>query len=127
MDCVKIGHFLAELRKSKHLTQQQLAEILGVTNKTISRWETGTYMPPVEMLVCLSDYFHVSINELLAGKYLETNEYKEVAEENLKMSLYHQDEKMIQDNIVKTMVIVLIVLLAIIVCILFNQKIGGRL
>ena len=52
MDMVKIGKFLAELRKGHNLTQEELGEKLGVTNKTISRWETGTYMPPVECWKC---------------------------------------------------------------------------
>ena len=50
MDMVQMGSFLAELRKEKNLTQAELGDKLGVTNKTISRWETGNYMPPVEML-----------------------------------------------------------------------------
>ena len=50
MDMVKIGQFLSELRRGQGLTQEQLGEELGVTNKTVSRWETGTYLPPVEML-----------------------------------------------------------------------------
>lgn len=54
MDMIKTGRFLAELRKEHSLTQEQLGAELGVTNKTVSRWETGTYMPPVEMLQLLS-------------------------------------------------------------------------
>ena len=54
MDTIKIGRFLKELRKENKLTQEQLGEKLGVTNKTVSRWETGTYLPPVE---CLSMLF----------------------------------------------------------------------
>jgi transcriptional regulator with XRE-family HTH domain len=48
MDTKKVGSFLKSLRKEKELTQEQLGEKLGVTNKTVSRWETGNYMPPVE-------------------------------------------------------------------------------
>ena len=54
MDQIKIGKFIAALRKEKCLTQEQLGEKLGVTNKTISRWENGNYMPDVEMLSLLS-------------------------------------------------------------------------
>ena len=50
MDMVKMGSFLAELRKENKLTQAELGEKLGVTNKTVSRWETGSYMPPAEVL-----------------------------------------------------------------------------
>ncbi len=87
MDTVKIGKFLAELRREKELTQEQLAEKLGTSNKTISRWENGNYMPPVEMLMELSDFYGVSINELLSGKRLEQSEEKPAAEENLKRIL----------------------------------------
>ena len=51
MDLVQIGKFIAQLRKERELSQEKLGEILGVTNKTISRWETGTYLPPAEMLL----------------------------------------------------------------------------
>lgn len=87
MDMVKIGQFLSELRKEQNLTQAQLGEKIGVTNKTISHWETGTYMPPVEMLQLLSELYNVSINEILSGKRLGDTEYKEKAEENIKSAL----------------------------------------
>ena len=87
MDMVKMGSFLAELRKENNLTQAELGEKLGVTNKTISRWETGNYMPPVEMLEELSNMYGMSINELLSGKKLSTEEYKEMAETNIKETL----------------------------------------
>ena len=87
MDMVKMGSFLAELRKEHNLTQAELGEKLGVTNKTISRWETGNYMPPVEMLEELSNMYGMTINELLSGKKLSTEEYKEMAETNIKETL----------------------------------------
>ena len=87
MDMVKMGSFLSELRKEHDLTQAELGERLGVTNKTISRWETGTYMPPVEMLEQLSIMYDLTINELLSGKRLTTEEYKEMAESNIKETL----------------------------------------
>ena len=82
-----MGSFLAELRKENNLTQAELGEKLGVTNKTISRWETGNYMPPVEMLEELSNMYGMTINELLSGKKLSTEEYKEMAETNIKETL----------------------------------------
>lgn len=87
MDTVKIGAFIALLRKEKNLTQEALGERLGVTNKTVSRWETGTYLPPVEALKELSELFGVTINELLSGKRLESSEYAAAAEENLKSAV----------------------------------------
>lgn len=87
MDTVKIGKFLAELRHEKELTQEQLAERLGTSNKTISRWENGNYMPPVEMLLELSNFYGVSINEILSGRRLDDTETKSAADENLKSVL----------------------------------------
>ena len=79
MDTKMIGSFLKELRKENNMTQEQLGERIGVTNKTVSRWETGNYMPPVESLILLSDIYGISINEILAGKRVEMDELKEVA------------------------------------------------
>ena len=87
MDLVQIGKFIAELRKEQKLTQEQLGEKIGVTNKTISRWENGNYLPPVEVLLVMSKLFNVSINEILSGKRLQEEEYKEAAEKNLTHTL----------------------------------------
>lgn len=87
MDTVKIGKFLAELRRERHMTQEELGERLGVTNKTVSRWENGNYMPPVEMLAELSSLYGVSINEIVSGKRLEKAEVESAAEENLTAAL----------------------------------------
>ena len=77
MDLSKIGRFLAELRRGRGLTQAELGEKLGVTNKTVSRWETGNYLPPVEMLEALSRFYGLTINELLSGRTLDAGEYRE--------------------------------------------------
>ena len=87
MDQIKIGKFIAALRKEKGLTQEQLGEKLGVTNKTISRWENGNYMPDVEMLSLLSKEFSVSINELISGERLETENFRKAADNNLVTAL----------------------------------------
>lgn len=68
MDQVKIGKFIASLRRKAGLTQEALGEKLGVTNKTVSRWENGNYMPDIEMLQLLAQEFHVSVDGLLACK-----------------------------------------------------------
>lgn len=87
MDQIKIGKFIAALRKDKGLTQEQLGEKLGVTNKTISRWENGNYMPDVEMLSLLSKEFGVSINELISGERLLAEDFKKAADNNLVAAL----------------------------------------
>lgn len=87
MDTQKIGKFLKELRKENNMTQEQLGERIGVTNKTVSRWETGNYMPPIESLKLLSDIYRISINEILSGERLDDVKFKEAAEENLAFTL----------------------------------------
>ena len=87
MDQIKIGKFIAALRKEKGLTQEQLGEKLGVTNKTISRWENGNYMPDVEMLSLLAKAFGVSINELISGERLLAEDFKIAADNNLVTAL----------------------------------------
>lgn len=83
MDQIKIGKFIAELRHRDKLTQEVLGEKLGVTNKTISRWENGNYMPDIEMLQLLGQTFNVSINELLAGQTLTDEEFRKKADDNV--------------------------------------------
>ncbi len=83
MDQVKIGKFIAELRRNKSMTQQQLGDLLGVTNKTVSRWENGNYMPDIETLQLLSKTFHVSINEILSGELLDEADFRKKADENI--------------------------------------------
>ena len=71
MDQKKVGDFLAQLRKEKGLSQKELAQIVGVTDKTVSRWETGSYMPDVDTFAVLSDYYGVLINEMISGERLD--------------------------------------------------------
>jgi len=87
VELTQIGKFIAELRKEHGFTQEQLGDKIGVTNKTVSRWETGTYLPPVDVLLTMSELFGVSIHEILSGKRLSKEEYIETAEENLKQAI----------------------------------------
>ena len=87
MDQIKTGKFIATLRKEKDLTQEQLGEKLGVTNKTISRWENGNYMPDIEILSLLSKEFDVSINELISGERFLEEDFKKAADNNLVTAL----------------------------------------
>ncbi|MDE6687582.1 MAG: helix-turn-helix domain-containing protein [Lachnospiraceae bacterium] len=87
MDLMKTGKFIADLRKEKGFTQEQLGDKIGVTNKTVSRWETGVYLPPADVMLALGELFNVSVNEILSGKRLTDAEYKEAAEENLTQAI----------------------------------------
>lgn len=87
MDQKKVGVFLAQLRREAGLTQEALGRELGVTNKTVSRWENGNYLPDVDMLLLLSRRYGLTVNELLAGQRLENGAYRKAAEENLVTAL----------------------------------------
>ena len=68
MDQKKIGSFLKELRKEKDLTQEELAEVLNVSGRTVSRWETGNNMPDISILVEIAEFYDVSIPEIIEGE-----------------------------------------------------------
>ena len=98
MDQIKTGQLIARLRREAGLTQEALGERIGVTNKTISRWENGNYMPDIEMLQVLSQVFDISINELLAGERIpEDKAFRMQAEKNIvasmKESVFSQREQ----------------------------------
>lgn len=92
MTSKECGNYISELRKEKKLTQKELAEKINVSDKAVSRWETGKGYPDVTSLVSLSEYFDVSVNELLAGKKLTVEDIKETADENL-ISVFEQVQK----------------------------------
>lgn len=92
MDQIKIGAFLKKLRKEKHLTQEDLAEELHVSNRTISRWETGTSLPDINMLVMLSDFYAICIPELISGERKEKMRNQESNEMAHVMAAYSHNE-----------------------------------
>lgn len=92
MDVKKIGLFLKELRKEKHITQEELAEKLGVSNRTVSRWETGSNMPDFDVLIELSDFYGVEIKEILEGEKKE-KECSNSKEELLLIADYNNQQK----------------------------------
>ena len=93
MDQIKIGKFIAELRKSKNMTQQQLTEKIGVSFKTVSKWETGRGMPELSTLKPLSDELGITINELLNGEKIKKEEYLNKLEENMIATIDYSDKK----------------------------------
>ncbi len=93
MDQIRIGAFLKELRKEKDITQEQLAEELGVSGRTISRWETGSNMPDISLLVGIADFFGVSVSEIIRGERKSETMKEEVKEVAENMSDYAKAEK----------------------------------
>mgnify|MGYP001119173410 FL=1 len=98
MDQMKIGNFLKELRKEKGITQAQLAETLNVSARTVSRWETGSNMPDISILVDIADYYDISIPEIINGERKSEKMDEEVKEVAEKLSDYADAEKV---NIIK--------------------------
>lgn len=93
MDQRKIGSFLRELRKEKGHTQEEFAEIMRVSNRTVSRWETGSNMPDLSILVEIADYYDVDIRELLDGERRSEKMDKDVRETALKAADYNNEER----------------------------------
>jgi transcriptional regulator with XRE-family HTH domain len=80
MEQNKIGMFIKECRKGKNLTQQELADRLMVSFKTISKWECGKGMPDCSLMLPLCDELGITVNELLSASHLEDSDYKHKAE-----------------------------------------------
>lgn len=93
MDQKKIGAFLRTLRKEKGLTQETLAEQFHVSNRSISRWETGTSMPDLSLLVELAEFYHVEIREILDGERKREKMNPEEKETLLKVADYSENER----------------------------------
>ncbi len=91
MDTKKIGRFLKVLRNEKNMTQEQLAERMYVSGRTVSRWETGANMPDITILLELSDFYDVDIKEILDGGRKEQHMEKERKETILKVAEYNKE------------------------------------
>ena len=83
MDQVKIGKFIAECRKKANLTQMQLAEKLNITDRAISKWETGKSLPDSSIMLELCDVLGISVNDLLCGETVTMDNYNKQLEKNL--------------------------------------------
>ena len=92
MDLIAIGKFIAEKRKAKNLTQLQLAERLYVTDRAVSKWECGRCLPNSSIMLELCEVLGISVNELLAGKELEMENYSKQAELNLLETIKQKEE-----------------------------------
>lgn len=93
MDLVKIGSLLQELRKEKGLTQEQLAERMGVARRTVSRWETGSNMPDLDILMELADLYALDLREILSGERKSEPMDREMKETVLQVADYSNEEK----------------------------------
>ena len=92
MDQIKIGRFIAETRKSKNLTQKQLAEKLSISDKTVSKWECGKGLPDVSIMLDLCEELQITVNDLLTGEIVSKIDYQKKAEENM-MNLMKENQE----------------------------------
>ena len=123
MNQEKIGKFITKCRKEKKLTQEQLAEKLGVTSKSISRWENGKTMPDVSLFKPLCDELDIAINDLLSGEKVERNMYQKKLEENMVSVISNVNAKI---NFVKKTIIILVSIISLIfltIIIIGNHKV----
>ncbi len=93
MDLIKTGKFLQELRKEHGFTQEQLAEQMGISRRTVSRWETGNNMPDLDILIELSDLYAVDLREILNGERKSERMNQELKETVLQVADYSNEEK----------------------------------
>ena len=91
MNQIKIGQFIAKCRKEKQMTQMELADRLGITDRAISKWERGKGMPDTSIMLDLCNQLDISVNELLSGEKIEMKDYNKIAEQNL-LELQQQNE-----------------------------------
>ncbi len=92
MDQIRIGKFIAESRKSKNLTQRQLADALSISDKTISKWECGKGLPEVSLMLPLCAALDITVNDLLSGEKVSETDYQKKAEGNM-MNLVKENEE----------------------------------
>ncbi len=93
MNQVKIGEFLRELRKGKGLTQEQLAEQFNISRRTVSRWETGSNLPDLDILIEMADYYGVELKEILNGERKSEKMNEELKETVLKVAEFSNEDK----------------------------------
>lgn len=108
MNQEKIGKFIALRRKEMKLTQADLAEMLGVTDRSVSNWENGKCMPDYSLLIPLSKELGVSVNDLISGELLDKNNYEEKCDENIVNVIGEHERKLHKRNMIVGFVIFVI-------------------
>ncbi len=107
MNQERIGKFIAECRKKKKLTQSNLAESLGVTDRSVSNWENGKNMPDLSLFKPLCDKLDITINELLSGEKLNKEEYQDKFEENIVNTIDYSTKKITKYNQIISVIIII--------------------
>ncbi len=126
MNQTEIGKFIAKCRKEKKLTQAQLAEKLNITDRAVSKWETGKSMPDSSIMLELCEILGITVNELLSGEEIDMESYEKKADENL-ISLKRKDENNMTRNVIISKLFSATLLIGIMVCLICNIAISGNL
>lgn len=126
MNQIDTGKFIASCRKEKGLTQVQLAEKLNITDRAVSKWETGKCMPDSSIMLELCKILDVSVNELLSGERMEMDNYDEKVSENL-IELKRKDENNMTKNTIISIVYTITMVIGILVCCICDVAISGTL
>lgn len=126
MDQTEIGKFIARCRKEKKITQAQLAEKLNITDRAVSKWETGKSMPDSSIMLELCEILGITVNELLRGEKIDVEHYEKKADENL-IALKRKDENNITKNGIISILFSVVFLIGIMVCLICNIAISGSL
>ena len=124
MDQERIGKFILELRKEKKMTQQELADKIGVTDRAISKWENGRGMPDLSLMKPLCDELGISINELISGEKINKKEYQDRFEENIFNTINYSQKQIKKTRNKYVIIIVIIVLFLIVLVTLFGIDIN---
>jgi len=113
MNQEKIGKFIAENRKAKNMTQSELAEKLGVTDRSVSNWETGKNMPELSLFKPLCDILGITINELMSGEKIDNKEYTEKLEENFINTINYIDKRNVKNSNIKNISLLILAMIGI--------------
>ena len=126
MNQTEIGKFIAKCRKEKKLTQAQLAEKLNITDRAVSKWETGKSMPDSSIMLELCEILGITVNELLSGEKIDMESFEKKADENL-IALKRKDENNMTKNVIISILFSVTLLIGIMVCLICNIAISGNL
>ena len=124
MNQIKIGKFIASCRKEQGMTQANLAEKLGITDRAVSKWENGKSMPDSGIMLELCELLEINVNELLSGEKIDMNNYEEKTEENLRQVLNRVEKILNENRVLKLAITILSLIIAMFVAFEFVEDIG---
>ena len=119
MNQEKIGKFILKLRREKNMTQQELADRIGITDRAISKWENGRGLPDLSLMMPLCKELGITINELISGEQIEKEDYQSKLEENIFKTIDYTNKKIANKNKIFKIVVGTIITIVLIVGLMF--------